>query len=772
MSGSTDPIYSNGKKGRLNNLFAFFKSTKGTASPEDNKIISPPTEKTNTLVQQSDLISRDLSWLKFNDRVLDQATNEERNLFDRLKFLAITSSNLDEFFTIRVGSLYNYLDFGKERLDYSGLREIPFRKVLMREAHEFVRKQNDCYKNQLLPLFEKHGFKIIKLDDVHDDEKAAVEEYFERTVYPMLTPMLFDYTHAFPVLLAKVLILGVITQVKGTTAEEDRKLSFVQLPLNLPRFYVIDREEELLFLPIEDIVRAYIHKLYRNVDIVSTNLFRIIRNGDFSLEESDDVEADFIDEIKQKIKSRRLGRVVQVSIEHDTNPDLLNLFKKRWEIDDYNIFPIDGFIDYTSFWGIIKHPEFKDQIPAIHPPVPPLGLDRERIPDIFEVMRERDILLHHPYNNFEPVLQLLEQAAEDPKVLSIKLTIYRLAKNSRVTEALLHAAENGKHVAVLFEVKARFDEENNIREAQRLQKAGCFVIYGIGLLKTHTKLLLIVRNEGNRVLRYAHLSSGNYNEDTSRLYTDTGLLTSNEEYTHDISEFFNVITGHSIPSEYQNLITAPRYMRDKLVELIQQEAENARAGLKSGICIKINSLEDRTTILELYKASQAGVPIKLIVRGMCCLRPQRAGLSENITVRSLVGDFLEHSRIFYFHQNGDPVVYGGSADAMVRSFDKRIESLFKLVDPRVRQEAIHILYYSLQDNVNAYEMQEDGNYIKCEIADGTEPLNVHEAFYSVTLDQVMATHLFDDEPVRGSISENVEVVEPEQLTAAPDQTQA
>lgn len=771
MSGSTDPIYSNGKKGRLNNLFAFFKSTKGSASPEDPKIISPSSEKANTLVQQSDLISRDLSWLKFNDRVLDQATNEERNLFDRLKFLAITSSNLDEFFTIRVGSLYNYLDFGKERLDYSGLREIPFRKVLMRELHEFVRKQNDCYKNQLLPLFEQHGFKIIKVDDVHDDEKAAVEEYFERTVYPMLTPMLFDYTHAFPVLLAKVLILGVITQVKGTTAEEDRKLSFVQLPLNLPRFYVIDREDELLFLPIEDIVRAYIHKLYRNVDIVSTNLFRIIRNGDFSLEESDDVEADFIDEIKQKIKSRRLGRVVQVSIEHDTNPDLLSLIKKRWEIDDYNVFPIDGFIDYTSFWGIIKHPEFKDQIPAIHPPVPPLGLDRERIPDIFEVMRERDILLHHPYNNFEPVLQLLEQAAEDPKVLSIKLTIYRLAKNSRVTEALLHAAENGKHVAVLFEVKARFDEENNIREAQRLQKAGCFVIYGIGLLKTHTKLLLIVRNEGNRVLRYAHLSSGNYNEETSRLYTDTGLLTSNEEYTHDISEFFNVITGHSIPSEYQNLITAPRYMRDKLVDLIQQEAENARAGLKSGICIKINSLEDRTTILELYKASQAGVPIKLIVRGMCCLRPQRAGLSENITVRSLVGDFLEHSRIFYFHQNGDPLVYGGSADAMVRSFDKRIESLFKLVDPRVRQEAIHILYYSLQDNVNAYEMHEDGSYVKCEILDGTEPLNVHEAFYSVTLDQVMATHLFEDEPVRAAASETIESVDSEELTETRNEPQ-
>lgn len=731
---------------------------------EDTKLASS-VEKANTLVQQSDFISRDLSWLKFNDRVLDQASDEERNLFDRLKFLAITSSNLDEFFSIRIGSLYNYLDFGKERLDYSGLREIPFRKLMMRELHDYIRRQDACYTNQLAPLFARHGFRIIKLEEVTKDEITDVEEYFERTVYPMLTPMLFDYTHAFPVLLAKVLILGVITQVKGTDSEEDRKLSFVQLPLNLPRFYVIEREEEVLFLPIEAIVREYIHKLYRNVDIVSTNLFRIIRNGDFSLEESDDVESDFIDEIKQKIKNRRLGRVVQVSVEADINPDLLNLIKKRWEIDDHNVFPVEGLIDYTSLWGIIKHPEFKDQLPSIHPPVPPLGLERDRIPDIFEVMKERDILLHHPYNNFEPVLQLLEQAAEDPKVLSIKLTIYRLAKNSRVTEALLHAAENGKHVAVLFEVKARFDEENNIKEAQRLQKAGCFVIYGIGLLKTHTKLLLIVRNEGNRVLRYAHLSSGNYNEDTSRLYTDTGLLTSNEEYTHDISEFFNVITGHSMPTEYQNLITAPRYMRSTLIELIRQEAENAKAGLPSGICIKINSLEDKDIILELYQASQAGVPIQLIVRGICCLRPGREGLSENITVRSLVGDFLEHSRIFYFHQKGEPVVYGGSADAMVRSFDKRIESLFKLVDPRVRQQAIHILYFSLQDNVNAYEMQEDGSYLHCKMKEGAEPLNIHKAFYDVKLEDVMQTKLFEKEEIKAEETASEEGAEPE--TEAP-----
>jgi polyphosphate kinase len=742
MPENTNSLLTNNRKGKLSNLFSFFKNPKESAMDEA-KLVSY-SEKANTLVQQSDFISRDLSWLKFNDRVLDQAKNEERNLFDRLKFLAITSSNLDEFFSIRVGSLYNYLDYGKERMDYSGLREIPFRKLLMKELQDFVKAQNQCYTDQLLPLFADHGFRVVRMDELADKEKQNVEEYFERTVYPMLTPMLFDYTHAFPVLLAKVLVLAVTTQMKGTTAEEDRKISFVQLPLNLPRFFVIERDEEMLFLPIEVIVREHIDKLYRNVDIVSTNLFRIIRNGDFALEDSDDMESDFIDEIKQKIKNRRLGRVVQLAIEPGANQDLLNLIKKRWEIDDYNIFEIDGIIDYTAFWSIIKHPEFKGQIVPVHPPVAPLGFERDRTPDIFEAMKEKDILLHHPYNNFEPVLQLLEQAAEDPKVLSIKLTIYRLAKNSRVTEALLHAAENGKHVAVLFEVTARFDEENNIKEAQRLQKAGCFVIYGIGQLKTHTKLLLIVRNEGNRVLRYAHLSSGNYNEDTSRLYTDTGLLTTNEEYTHDISEFFNVITGHSNPEEYQNLITAPRYMRRKLIELIQNEAKNAKQGIASGICIKINSLEDKETIQELYRASQAGVPVRLIVRGMCCLRPGREGLSENITVRSVVGDFLEHSRLFYFHQNGDPLVYGGSADAMVRSFDRRIESLFKLVDLRVKQEAIHILYYSLKDNMNAYEMQEDGTYIKCEIETGSAPLDIHKAFFNVTLDEVLATRLFEN----------------------------
>lgn len=736
---SANTFQSDKKKPSFSDLFSFF----GTATEDDEESrFRKNPERVTQIVAQSDLISRDLSWLKFNERVLDQAKNSDRNLFDRLKFLAITSSNLDEFFTIRVGNLYNYLDYGKERIDYSGLREVPFKKLLLSSAQQFVEAQHKCYLDELKPLFEEHKFRVCRNDELEKDEKEKLASFFDRTVHPMLTPMLYDYTHAFPVLLAKVLILAVSTKSNIQNEQEEEKLSFVQLPANLPRFFVIERAEEVLFVPIESIVRAHIKKLYRNIEICSTTLFRIMRNEDFSLEDSDDIEADLVDELKQKIKNRRLGRVVKVEVEDTASPQLLKLLRKRWEIDEGNIFFTKGLIDYTGLWQIVKYPEFKDQIPPAAAPVPPIGIGRERASNIFEVIKEKDILLHHPYNNFEPVLQLLEQAAEDPKVLSIKLTIYRLAKNSRVTNALLKAAENGKHVAVLFEVKARFDEENNIKEAQRLQKAGCFIIYGIGLLKTHTKLLLIIRNEGENVARYAHMSSGNYNEDTARLYTDIGLLTSREEYTHDISEFFNVITGHSVPNRYANLITAPRHMRDGLIELILQEAKNARSGLPSGICIKINSLEDRELIMKLYEASQAGVPIRLIVRGICCLRPGREGLSENIEVRSIVGDLLEHSRLYYFHNNENPIVYGGSADVMVRSFDKRIESLFSFVDQDVKQETIAILDYNIRDNVNAYILNEDGSYTKVVPHADSEKFNIHQEFFRMTLEDVRNAGLF------------------------------
>lgn len=753
----------------LGNLVSRFTHRQTNTPSQAPDKMAKVSEKVSSVIDQSDYLSRDLSWLKFNERVLDQARNPEdspqassqrhRTLMEQLKFLAISASNLDEFFMIRVGSLYNYLDYHKQRVDYSGLREVPFRKALFTTAQQFCREQQAVFTEQLLPLFAENGLQLAHFDELTEDEQEEATNYFDRAIYPTLTPMLYDYTHTFPVLLARVLIFGVVTQnpdgadlqsLRSEDEEDRQRLSFVQIPANLPRFVSFEREDTVVFLPIEEVVRRNIKKLYRNVEISSVNLFRITRNGDFTLDENDDDEVDFIDEVRQKIKNRRLGRVTRVEVETEEggqvgSPWMLNLLKKRWEIDDLNIFESRTLLDFSAFWQIIGNPEFKDDMPRPHAPVPPLGMNRDKNDDIFEIIKQRDLLLHHPYNNFEPVLQLLEQAAEDPNVLAIKITVYRLAKRSRITEALLKAAENGKHVSVLFEVKARFDEENNIREAQRLQKAGCFVIYGISRYKTHTKLLLVVRNEGSRVVRYAHMATGNYNEDTSKLYTDIGLLTTNETYTHDISEFFNVITGHSLPNEYQYLITAPRDMREQLLRLIRLEAEHAQRGLPSGICIKVNSLEDKLVIDELYKASQAGVPIRLIVRSICCLRPKRAGLSDNISVRSIVGDFLEHTRIYYFHNNGDPKVYGGSADVMVRSFDRRIESLFFLADARVKQQAILILKHNLLDNVNAYELKEDGDFVKCEVPTGSEPFNMHQRFFDVTEKDVVEARLFDPE---------------------------
>lgn len=490
----------------------------------------------------------------------------------------------------------------------------------------------------------------------------------------------------------------------------------------------------MVYVPIEEIIRQHIVALFRNVDIESVNLFRITRNGDFTLEESEDMDTNFLEEVKRKLNERKTGRVVRIELEEECSQWMINLLKERWMLSEDSIFRISrsSMMDFTCFWQIIGSRQFKDKMPAIPDAVPPLSYPDAAAEDIFRVLKHKDILLHHPYNNIEPILELLANAADDPNVMAIKMTIYRLAKDSRITSSLLRAAENGKHVSVLFEVKARFDEENNMREAKKLQKAGCFVIYGVSNFKTHTKLLLIVKKDENRITRYVHLGSGNYNEDTSRLYTDIGLLTTNEVLANDVSEFFNVITGHSMPSTYKNLLTAPRDMRNRLIEFIEDEAEHAQQGLPSGIFIKINSLEDSTFIRALYKASQAGVPIKLIVRGICCLRPGRKGLSENIEVISIVGDFLEHSRIYHFHNNGESRTYVGSADAMVRSFDKRLESLFRVETPVLEKQLMNIIAYNLRDNVNAYVMQEDGNYVAKQPAEGEAPFNIHKEFFNLT----------------------------------------
>ncbi|WP_083322130.1 polyphosphate kinase 1 [Hymenobacter lapidarius] len=691
--------------------------------------------KSADLIRKSKYISRDLSWLRFNYRVLDQVQDTSRGIFDKLKFLAITSSNLDEFFMIRVGSLYNYLDYGKERIDYSGLRELPFRRKLLDFAHRFVNDQSLTYLNELKPNFEKNGFNILKMSDLTELEVKKADGYFKNTVFPLLTPMVYDAYHGFPLMMNQMLIFGVVTRIGnslGLDADSDKgqeRLTFVQIPQNLTRFFELTRKDKVIFVPIEEVVREFLPRLFRNVEIVAANLFRITRNGDFTLEESDDIDNDFIKEIQVGLKTRKRGRVVRVEVEPNASPVLMNVLRERWNIDNGNVFVINSLIDLKGLWQIVRHPNFRSRSAKLPATVAPLSLPEGADENLFEYLKHHDVLLHHPYNSIEPMVRLLEQAAVDPHVLGIKQTIYRLADDSRVSAALLKAAENGKHVSVLFEVKARFDEEKNIREGARLEKAGCFVIYGVSKYKTHTKLLMIIRKEGEKVTRYVHIGSGNYNEQTSRLYTDVSLLTTNDVYGHDVSEFFNVITGHSQPDDYEYLITAPKDMRQQLIHLIREEVKHAKKGQQSGIVMKMNSLEDKEIIDEFYKAAKAGVPIRFIVRGICCLRPGRPGLSENIEVRSIVGEHLEHTRLFYFHHGGEARVYAGSADIMVRSFDRRIEALFLIVNPQLKREAINILMMNMMDNQNSYVMREDGAYIRQHPAPGEPVVNVHRDFF-------------------------------------------
>lgn len=693
------------------------------------------------LIQNSNYISRDLSWMAFNLRVLDQVQQPTRSIYDKLKFLSITASNLDEFFMIRVGSLYNYLDYGKQRTDYSGLREKPFRNRLFKEAQECFYIQQQLYKG-LIPHFQKNGFAILPIDQLRPEEQEEVAKYFANTIIHKLTPMAYDAYRTFPILSNKTLIFGVET-LNGDNGKSEHKISFVPIPqkANLPRFYEIERDDMRIFIPIEEIVRWKIHKLYRNVEILSTSLFRITRNGDFTLEESEDMEEDFINEVKRKLNSRKTGRVVRIEVEPNFSQWTLKILTERWrklgqEIDELNIFKAENLLDFTGLFQIAFHKEFREHTFQAPETAFPIGLKSQEV-NLFEYLKHQDLMLHHPYNSMETLVRFVEEAAEDPQVLSIKMTLYRLADDSRIAAALEKAAENDKHVSVLIELKARFDEKNNIEQAERLQKAGCYVVHGVSRMKAHAKMMLIVRKEENEVVRYVHMSSGNYNEKTARLYTDTGLLTSQEAYADEVAEFFNAMTGHSKPLRYDNLITYPRDMRQELMKLVRNEARNAQAGLNSGIIIKVNSLQDREFIDALYEASQAGVPIQLIIRGICCLRPQRAKLSENIMVRSIVGEFLEHPRIFFFQNDDQPNIYAGSADAMVRSFDRRIECLFAINSPNVKQQLMTILHYNLLDNVNTYLMNEDGTYSKRSPQKDENPFNIHQEFFHLYRHQAL-----------------------------------
>lgn len=654
--------------------------------------------------------NRELSWILFNNRVLSEARDKQIPLLERLKFLSITASNLDEFFMIRVASLKDMVNASYRKPDIAGMTPKEQLKELNVATHELVNLQYSTYNRSLLPLLQQEGIRVIQNhEDLNEEEKEYVDHYFMENVYPVLTPMAVDSSRPFPLIRNKSLNIGALLSKKG----EKKELEFatVQVPSVLARIVPIlptQKENKTTVILLEEIIERNIQKLFLNYDIVCAHPFRIMRNADLTIEE--DEAADLLKEIEKQLKKRQWGQAIRLEVESEIDKRLLKIIKRELEIEEEDIYYINGPLDLTflmKMYGIEGYDHLRME-PYIPKPVPEMSGEGS----IFDKIRKQDVLLHHPYQTFTPVVDFIRQAARDKDVLAIKQTLYRVSGNSPIIAALAQAAENGKQVSVLVELKARFDEENNIVWAKKLEKAGCHVIYGLVGLKTHSKITLVVRREEDGIRRYVHLGTGNYNDATAKLYTDMGLLTCNEAIGEDATAVFNMLSGYSEPLSWNKLSLAPLWLKDKFLNLIQREEEHAKNKQPAHIIAKVNSLCDRDIIEALYRASMAGVKIELIVRGICCLKVGIKGISENISVRSIVGNFLEHSRIFYFENSGKPEVYMGSADWMPRNLERRVEILFPVEEPSLKEKVMHILQMQLQDNVKAHILQEDGRYVK------------------------------------------------------------
>ena len=657
--------------------------------------------------------NRELSWLAFNDRILGEARDKTLPLFERLKFLSITSSNLDEFFMIRVASLKDMVHAKYTKQDIAGMTPSEQLEKILNNAHDLVNLQYSTYNRSLLPSLKQNGFVMVaEHEGLTKEQGAYVDQYFMDNVYPVLTPMAVDSSRPFPLIRNKSLNIGALITRKEAEEGKEQEMDFatVQVPSVLPRVVVLPegKNGEKRGILMEEVIERNIGKLFLNYNVVCAHPYRIMRNADLSIDEDD--ASDLLKEIQKQLKKRQWGEVIRLEVEEGIDERLLKILEKEFHIKKQDIFFIPGPLDLTflmKLYGIegfdsLKTPKYIPQ------PVP--GMNEEE--DIFTQIRKGDILLHHPYMTFDPVVDFVRQAAKDPDVLAIKQTLYRVSGNSPIIAALAQAAENGKQVSVLVELKARFDEENNINWAKMLEKAGCHVIYGLVGLKTHSKITLVVRREEDGIRRYVHLGTGNYNDSTAKLYTDCGILTCAEPIGEDATAVFNMLSGYSEPKKWNYLSVAPIWLRDKFLKLIEREKDNAKAGKPAHIIAKMNSLCDQKIIAALYEASAAGVKIELIIRGICCLKVGISGISENISVRSIVGNFLEHSRIFYFLNNGQEELYMGSADWMPRNLDKRVEILFPVLDERLKKEVKHILDIQLADNVKAHVMQADGSYGK------------------------------------------------------------
>lgn len=674
--------------------------------------------------------NRELSWLKFNLRVLKEAMVKETPLLERLKFIAISASNLDEFFMVRVASLWSNFDSGVEKRDASGMSVHEQLVAISQAAHEQVRTQT---KSLIALMAEMDAVKLHfrRVKDLSELGKDWLEEYYREVVFPVLTPMAVDASRPFPFLANKTLNLA----VELIKADGEHSMGLIQVPSVLDRIVEVEPEGKRTFVFLEDIIASHCHDLFKGCHILDMVSFRVTRDSDLDLEEDDSV--DLMKEVEESLRKRKRGAAVRLEIFKTNNNRIKRFLEENLDVTEMEVYEINGPLDPTCFFKFIG---MKGMWPWLYEPfVPQRPLELPDDSDLFAAIRANDILLHHPYESFDPVVKLVSDAADDPQVLAIKQTLYRVSGNSPIVAALARAAENGKQVTVLVELKARFDEENNILWARRLEKAGCHVIYGLVGLKTHAKIILIVRKEDNGIRRYLHLGTGNYNDSTAKLYTDLGLMTANDEFGSDASAFFNLLSGYSEPPVWNKLVMAPLGLREKIYALIDNEIAMVRSGREGHIIAKMNSLIDQPVIQKLYEASAAGVHIDLIVRGICGLRTGIEGISDNITVRSIVGRQLEHSRIFWFANGGEEQLYLSSADWMPRNLNDRVELFF----PVETEEHIHrikaLLDLYLRDNVGAHMMQSNGTYRR--VRNKLEPVSAQSTLYEMAQLAVTADKL-------------------------------
>ncbi len=676
-------------------------------------------------------INRELSWILFNRRVLDEALDRKKPLLERVKFLSIFSNNLDEFFMIRVSGLCRQLEEGVVDLPPDGMTAAEQLAAIRKGLMADLKRQLDCWHNDVVPELHKAGIDILAYKDLKEKQRKHLNNYFMKEIFPTLTPLAFDPGHPFPHISTLSLSLAV------TLRDDDKRELFarVKIPESFPRLLPIPPDEdeksdkmEKMGLPhatarerfiwIEDLVKANLGELFPGMKITGAVLFRVTRDADFEIE-ADEAE-DLLHSIRESVERRRFGSAVRLQIEKEAPRRIREILTRNLELDLFQVYPLEDPVGMSSLMQLYKldRPDLKD--PSFTPTVP---VELENPRGLFRAIAAGDILLYHPYDSFKPVVDFIRLASRDPDVLAIKQTLYRAGTNSPIVEALKEACQRGKQVAALVELKARFDEENNIGWARALEGSGVHVVYGLAGLKTHAKLCLVVRREKDGIKRYVHLGTGNYNAVTAGIYTDFGLFTANPEVGEDVSALFNMLTGYSKQKEYKRLLVAPHTLRREIVARIDREIAHHKKNGGGHLIFKLNAISDKESMDALYRASAAGVKVELQVRGICCLRPETPGLSENITVTSIVGRFLEHTRVFYFRNGGDEELYLGSADLMTRNLDRRVECLFPIEDGAIRQRILGvILPVHLSDNVNATRLTTEGEYVRVPVPEGMSPI--------------------------------------------------